>query len=193
MVFPPLLQVGNSSIGPLDTPNVPNYTEVETARHPGGDTGPTLDLFLAGGISGCPDWQAEALSLAATWVEQTGHRLTIANPRRSDGIPKVGQVAAQQIKWEYDHLARARVVLFYFPEGRPDANGQLPIQPIALYELGKELGRRPSDQIIIGADSGYVRRFDLVTQVGLACPGQPIYPDLGSTVQAALTRVLSRP
>ena len=51
------------------------------------DAPSSVDLFLAGGISKCPDWQAEAV-----------------------------KEAAYQIRWKYEFLRRARVVLFWFPK-----------------------------------------------------------------------------
>lgn len=50
-----------------------------------------VDLFLAGGISNCPDWQSEVIRI----LENSD--LHIANPRRPYGLEKTGDAAAKQI------------------------------------------------------------------------------------------------
>ena len=59
--------------------------------------------------------------------------VVVANPRRNRLLASEGAEAACQIRWEYEFLKRARVVLFCFPKES--------LCPIALFELGKELGR----------------------------------------------------
>ena len=86
---------------------------------------PSVDLFLAGGITNCPDWQAEALVLLGN------QDIAVANPRRKRALALQGKGATHQIEWEYEYLRRARVVLFWFPKES--------LCPIALFELGKEL------------------------------------------------------
>ena len=82
---------------------------------------------------------------------------------------------ARQIRWEFDHLALADVILFWFSVET--------IQPIVLYELGRWAA---SDKpLAVGADPGYERRFDVVQQLGLARPGLTVHSDLGSTCAAA--------
>lgn len=57
-----------------------------------------VDLFLAGGISNCPDWQSEVIKM----LSETD--LSIANPRRPYGLEKTGDAAAKQIAWEHEML-----------------------------------------------------------------------------------------
>ncbi|CED92441.1 hypothetical protein [Actinomyces succiniciruminis] len=44
-------------------------------------------IFLAGGITGCPDWQADAIQML---TELGPDNLVIANPRRQHPIPPEG-------------------------------------------------------------------------------------------------------
>lgn len=112
-------------------------------------------IFLAGGITNCPDWQAD---MAGVLLKATD--LTIFNPRQKNfpmGDPDAGKV---QIKWEYDHLRKAGHILFWFPKET--------ICPIVLYELGAwSMTGKP---IFVGVDPEYIRRFDVEQQTGLARP-----------------------
>lgn len=140
-----------------------------------------IDLFLAGGISNCPDWQAEALGLLSAT------ELTVANPRRSEGLEKTGPAAAEQIAWEHAALKDARVVLFWFPEET--------LCPITLLELGIEIGRCEK-YLAIGTHPGYQRGFDVEEQIALARPANGrlptvIHHSLEATVAAAVELVNS--
>jgi hypothetical protein len=140
--------------------------------------GPGPSLFLAGGITHCPDWQAEAIGLL------TGVPATILNPRRHDFDVTAEDIAEQQIRWEYRHLQRASVVLFWFSEGPSP-------QPIALYELGAAAAvERP---IAVGAHPDYRRRNDVLVQLSLSRPDLTVHDDLASTVAAAIGALTARP
>src|SRR5438132_145293 len=79
-------------------------------------------VFLAGGITGCPDWQTDMVSLLA------GSPVVVLNPRRKNfpiGDPNAAQ---EQIAWEYRHLRKADRILFWFSAAT--------LNPIVLYELG---------------------------------------------------------
>lgn len=130
---------------------------------------PSVDLFLAGGITNCPDWQAEALALLSN------QDITVANPRRKRALAFRGKGATHQIEWEYEYLRRARVVLFWFPKES--------LCPIALFELGKEL--ESGSRVVIGVHPEYSRRFDIITQVRCYDPDFPIYSELADVVVAA--------
>jgi len=136
--------------------------------------GPGPSLFLAGGISGCPDWQADAVDLLR---DTPG--LTVLNPRRAVFDETA---AAEQITWEYEHLRRADVVLFWFAAGGS-------VQPITLYELGVHVTRGTT--LVVGADPGYPRRLDVEVQLGLARPGLPVFSGLAETVARAQAEVMS--
>ena len=137
---------------------------------------PRPGLFLAGGISGVRDWQRDAVELLGpVWA-------AVYNPRRA--VFPMGDEAsgAEQIRWEFDQLARADAILFWFSFETT--------QPIVLYELGRWAA---SDKpLAVGADPRYERRFDVVQQLGLARPGLPVHADLASTCAAANQLVSAR-
>jgi hypothetical protein len=126
-------------------------------------------VFLADGITGCPDWQKAA---ADALRDLSG--LVVLNPRRS--VPPRSSDAVEQIDWEFRGLLRADLVLFWFPASRS-------VQPIALYELGaRAAGGTP---LAVGADAGYPRRADVVLQLSHARPGLVVADTLAVTVAAA--------
>ena len=111
-------------------------------------------IFLAGGITNCPDWQQEIREhLAAT-------DLVLLNPRRKD-FPMGDPAAAQhQIAWEHNALRFADNILFWFPKET--------ICPIVLYELGAwSMTDKP---IFVGVHPEYQRRQDVEIQTALVRP-----------------------
>jgi hypothetical protein len=133
----------------------------------------TPSVFLAGGITGSPDWQAEAINLFGT---NDGIEVSIINPRRKHSFTLSDDAVACQVRWENFYLDQASVVLFWFTGGRA-------LQPIALYELGKiGAGSKP---IVVGADLDYRRRLDVVLQLSHARPGLEVSPSLAQTVARA--------
>lgn len=114
-----------------------------------------IDLFVAGGISNCPDWQNSILNLLRFT------RGTAVNPRRPGDLAKTGEEAAKQISWEHSALSRAKSVLFWFP--------QESLGPISLLELGAAM-MRPEQVLFVGTHPNYARRFDVVQQLSLQRP-----------------------
>lgn len=110
--------------------------------------------FLAGGITGCPDWQRELL-------EKTQDVPWIAlNPRRRVWDVQDSEVERQQIEWEFRALTAADIISFWFPEET--------LCPITLYELGRWAH---SDRwLIVGTHPQYARRRDVEIQLALARP-----------------------
>lgn len=124
----------------------------------------TCTLFLAGGISGCGDWQAEMVRMLSGDTPRNGRlgdndRWIILNPRRPDYQDSPDE-ARKQIEWEYAHLAVADAVSFWFPAAT--------LCPITLLELGRWSGIAKS--IFVGVDPDYARRLDVEVQLGLVRP-----------------------
>lgn len=118
-----------------------------------------LSVFLAGGITNCPDWQSEMVRL----LRPTGY--VLLNPRRAD-FPAGDAAAAEfQIRWEFEHLRKADLISFWFCREA--------LQPIALYELGAwSMTGKP---IVIGIEPGYARELDVRVQTALVRPsGVPV-------------------
>jgi hypothetical protein len=112
-------------------------------------------LFLAGGISDCPNWQLSVCN------QLRDTQLTLLNPRRENFPMGNPDAAMEQIEWEHRHLASATAILFWFPSAT--------LCPISLYELGawSMQKRKP---LFIGTDPEYARKQDVVIQTRLARP-----------------------
>jgi len=133
-------------------------------------------VFLAGGITGCPNWQQEIVHL----FDETD--MILLNPRRENFPIDDPQAAREQITWEYHHLRRADAILFWFPRET--------LCPIVLYELGAWsmtsgvlAVRKP---IFVGVHPEYKRRQDVEIQTRLERPGVRIayrLPDLALQVR----------
>jgi len=131
--------------------------------------GTDTTLFLAGGITSCPDWQKEMVGkLSAT-------SLTLLNPRRVNWQMKPG-VEEEQITWEKKHLLRADAILFWFPCET--------LCPIALYELGA-WNARPK-KLFVGCHPDYKRKKDVEIQTELDRPTQVIVHSLEDLAKQVL-------
>lgn len=109
-------------------------------------------VFLAGGITGCPDWQKElARELVLT-------NYAVLNPRRKQFPIDNHAAAEQQITWEFRYMRKADVLVFWFCKES--------IQPIALFELGAMAQSRTAN-ILIGVEPGYPREQDIYLQMKL--------------------------
>lgn len=140
--------------------------EVITAPDPILVTGPQHKVFLAGGITGCPEWQATAIQQIQ---EKTTRNTVLFNPRRPKSPQENPSMAQEQIEWEFKALNTADTILFWFCKET--------VQPIALYELGRHAyrhstRRRPST-LLVGVEPGYPREQDVRIQLELACRQTP--------------------
>lgn len=117
-------------------------------------------VFLGGGITGCPDWQSDILSMI-----ECENYFMVANPRRENW--DMSSDSGEQIRWEYRWLDRADIVSFWFPCET--------LCPITLYELADVTRRVMYDQdsqgdrleLVVGAHREYERRFDIEYQTAL--------------------------
>lgn len=112
-------------------------------------------IFLAGGITGCPDWQKKLVDKIKDLD------IIIYNPRRANFDISDPNASKIQIEWEHEMLKKSDVISFWFCKGE--------IQPITLYELGAHT--KTSKPLIIGMDKGYERRSDVEIQTKLERPG----------------------
>ena len=130
-----------------------------------------ITVFLAGGITNCPDWQSKVikdLNVDNRYLES----LVIFNPRRENFPIWDKSAAYAQIEWEYQMLEKCDVFSMYFSSGDSD-------QPICMYELGRNILRMqmrfPSDwqdRIVISVENDYIRRQDVLVQTELATQNQ---------------------
>lgn len=129
----------------IDAPN--EVYNVESAHN--------VKLFLAGGITNCPDWQSEMIKKFDNFPF-----LTIYNPRRKEFPIDDPNAAEEQITWEYIHLQNSQIISFWFSKGS--------LNPIVLYELGMWANSRTDKKIFIGIDPEYERKQDVIIQTSLA-------------------------
>lgn len=116
--------------------------------------------FLAGGITGCPDWQKEFISLCENYKPVIKLRNILVNPRRNNFDVSNLNMSIEQIDWEYSHLRKCDILLFWFPKET--------LCPISLLELGAAMEREVT--LIVGCHPEYQRRFDVEYQLKISRP-----------------------
>jgi len=116
-----------------------------------------LSVFLAGGITNCPNWQKEMVELLKDLD------IVIYNPRRENFPIEDPNAAYEQIKWEFETLDRVSTILFWFSRGS--------LNPIVLFEYGKWLmnlrNKENYKPIFVGIDPEYERKRDVEIQTQL--------------------------
>lgn len=128
----------------------PNRVEPRIYR----EHGAMPSIFIAGGITGCPDWQEALISSLAD------KKVLLFNPRRLNFPIHDPSASEGQIRWEHEHLHLADAIMFWFPCET--------LCPIALYELGAwSMRHRP---LFVGCHPQYQRRRDVEIQTLLARP-----------------------
>lgn len=148
-------------------------------------------LFLAGGITGCGDWQADMIAMLgrAAGAGLAGPPLpagewAVLNPRRPDYRDSEDE-ARRQIAWEHAHLAAADAVSFWFPRAT--------LCPITLLELGRWSGI--AKPIFVGVEPGYARGLDVEAQLSLSRPFMGVarsLEELASLVRQEAKRISAR-
>ena len=159
----------------LKAPNVlsnPEYGEYN--RLNGG-----LSIFLAGGIEKAPNWQHAAVECIKTTSTKSGNNIIVFNPRceeRYDFFPQ--EQHDNQVAWEFSHLRRANVILFWFPENAPCTT--------SLYELGYWLGKA-SEKVYLGINPGHYKERCLRRQWSLLRGNRKLYSSLDEMIRAILS------
>lgn len=140
-------------------------------------SGTRKSIFLAGGITDCENWQREAIRQLNGFPDLSAWAL---NPRRPDFDVNDPSAEDQQIEWEFRHLHRVDLILFWFPKSES-------VQPIAQYELGRyvALGK----QVSVGADPEYLRARDVYKQLRLARNEIRVHDTLLATCRDARERL----
>ena len=115
-------------------------------------------LFLAGGITNCPDWQSEAIQILKEKDKEYLMNVFVLNPRRQNFPIDDPNAAMEQIAWEYKYLEKSNIILFWFSSGS--------LNPIVLYELGMwgNSKNAKNKKIFIGCDKEYSRIQDVTIQ-----------------------------
>lgn len=127
-------------------------------------------VFLGGGIQKCWEWQQACIDeikrLAKAHKINTSN-LVIYNPRRPvfNKDAKTHEIQ-EQIEWEYHYLENCDIFSMYFCESES-------VQPICMYELGRNVARKfhlynpekAANSIVVSAEIGYSRYLDVAYQL----------------------------
>lgn len=141
-----------------------------------------VSVFLAGGITDCPDWQADVIKAFDKHLRKLP--IVLLNPRRADFPMNDPNASQAQIEWEFDMLQRADVILFWFPKET--------LCPITLYELGFQMGRRFGENattyphIAVGTHPEYKRKQDVVIQTYLVDSRLTVHSTFSGLVTEAM-------
>jgi hypothetical protein len=103
-------------------------------------------IFLAGGITNCPDWQKELIE------KLKDVNVILFNPRRAEKFdPNDHKTHEEQVAWEWKYLQQADYVSFWFPCET--------LCPITLFELGAACEREHEGKqsIFVGAHPDYAK------------------------------------
>lgn len=126
-------------------------------------------VFLAGGISNCPEWQMEIVQK----LKDMPDTLILFNPRRKN-FPMHDAIAAEaQIRWEFYRLREADIISFWFPKET--------LNPIVLFELGAH--SMTDKPLIVGVHPQYARRQDVEIQMALVRPHLKVVYSLDEVVE----------
>ncbi len=128
-------------------------------------------LFLAGGITNCPQWQLVVVDL----LKNTD--LTVLNPRRAHFDVADSDIERKQIQWEFAHLEKATGIVFWFCAET--------LCPITLFEYGKWLVQ--DKPLFVGHHPGYERKNDLRIQTRLVRKRQKIHESLEGMAQEIIS------
>lgn len=117
----------------------------------------------------CPLWQEKVIKELE--LQPGNDHITVFNPRRPDFSFNSTHEVYKQIAWEFDRLEQMDIFSMYFC----DADS---VQPICLYELGRNIVRMQNrfpndwkDRIVISIEPGYTRKDDVLIQMDLCAPG----------------------
>lgn len=127
-------------------------------------------VFLAGGITGCPDWQSDAITHLTNNIPKS-RNVVVFNPRRE--LMPEHEEAEKQIVWEHNALREAGAIIFWFPCET--------LCPITLYELGA--WSMTDKHLFVGVHPDYGRSFDVEIQTRLTRSDIVIRHDLDDVLE----------
>ena len=122
-----------------------------------------VTVFLAGGITGCRDWQKETIEHLRKFVGRDDTQVVVYNPRQENFDVNNLAATIDQITWEYQYLNQVDIFSMYFVGGDQ-------IQPICMYELGRYIKPYEEEQVI-SVEKNYIRKNDVACQVALTTRG----------------------
>lgn len=132
--------------------------EIQAPDKPG-PSSPSCRVFLAGGITGCRNWQQEVIDHLKYYEQIYGNfgEVQVFNPRRDNFDVEDPSVTIEQIRWEHEWLKKCDIFSVFFEASKS-------VQPISLYELGKHAN---GFNAVITVEKGYLREEDVLIQTAL--------------------------
>lgn len=142
-----------------------------------------IKLFLAGGISNCPNWQAD-ISKRIENSEKlkkkfNGYKNLIVYNPRCKNIPE----ELPQVIWEFEKLEKSDIISFWFSNGS--------VNPITLFEYGSHF-KNKKKIIIVGCDPLYERKNNVTIQTLLAMPNLKVISNFDEFCDAIETAILKK-
>jgi hypothetical protein len=129
---------------------------------------------MGGGITGCPDWQADAVDYLKDVAD-----LALVNPRRASFDVTNANMTVEQIAWEHHHLTNADAIMFWFPCET--------LCPITLFELGVYAAK--GYNIFVGCHPDYARKVDVIEQLKNLRPDVKVHQHLHNMLDDVHERV----
>jgi hypothetical protein len=136
-----------------------------------------IRLFLAGGISNCPNWQDIIIEKLKNDERLKDKNVIVFNPRCKT-IPE----EEPQVTWEYKKIKVSHIVSFWFSEGSPNS--------ITLFEYGSHFKSRK--KIIVGCHPNYPRKSNVVIQTKLVKPNFKINESFESFYEQIIITILKQ-
>lgn len=139
-----------------------------------------IKIFIAGGISNCPNWQDELVKKIIydkRIKNDKDVKIVLFNPRCKE-IPDEDT----QITWEFDRLKTADIVSFWFSEGS--------LNPITLFEYGSHLNS--NKELVVGCHPNYERRNNVILQTKLLKPNQIVNEDFDSFYETLVEKIIEK-
>lgn len=141
-------------------------------------------VFLAGGISGCPDWHSHAVHV----LRDSGVPMVVLNPARKNFPITDPNAGWEQVSWEQHHLhLPGLITLMWFP--RPHL--PVTVQPIAQFEFG-QASDKPDRTLVIGADPDYPRQLDVHHMMRWNRPDETVHATLDDVLTCVIGEVIWR-
>jgi hypothetical protein len=145
-------------------------------------------VFLAGPITGAPDWQSKAIDL----IRSADAEIFIASPRRA--VEREGDFTEdmyiEQVEWEHRHLARAAhegVTLFWLAKESRHVCERSYAQTTR-FELGEAVTvhRLTGAKVVVGIERGFTNERYLRKTLASKTPAIPVLDTLEETCTAAV-------
>lgn len=145
-------------------------------------------VFLAGPITGAPDWQSRAIAL----IRAADAELFIASPRRA--VEREGDFTEdmylEQVAWEHRHLARAAedgVTLFWLAKESRHVCDRAYAQTTR-FELGEAVTvhRFTGAKVVVGIEPGFTNERYIRKTLASKTPGIVLLGTIEETCAAAI-------